>query len=560
MVNTGRSKGCNTCKRRKVKCDEGKPGCQRCIRFGRECEGYGQRPPRVRFVTDVRRTNEKDSQIQRRVDALASRTSTSTSAQPTIIPPPTPNKKDAALSFFLTQFATLGRSAASSTGFFEMLPLVLSGERHDSAASLALSAVSIAMFERWLGFGNKPGASRKSFAEAIARLQAAIADPSESLSRATVVAALTLQFHDNVCALLESNGINRTHHDGSVALLRHQEQESKRPRTRTSLAHHLLHAEVSFAIREKKSLPVTGISWLQYHNDSLNPSSLLDIIGIDVANIQHEFFNARLSSSSTEDMLSDLFAKAAVVDTRLKTWVGGVPVHWQPEPFDHMPQCNPPVITYSQAFDVYRSVQIASIWNIWRIYRIITLKVLLECLELSADNLDFSDNTHSFIRESIQKMVDSICRSVPFFLGNRSHMATLHDFTDSNIFLPSHHRLRASNELVDHRNDSDYWSRDDHFKHVISQGPWHILIPLSQLIGIFSQSHGSSFAQLLDVERHKWIREQIVRARTIMGSQIGNYTAGSTYADNYYGLMRFLRLVTSPNLAVSPKTPLTKLY
>ncbi|KAK1255074.1 hypothetical protein MKX08_009069 [Trichoderma sp. CBMAI-0020] len=530
MVNAGRSKGCNTCKRRKVKCDEGKPGCQRCIRFGRECEGYGQRPLRVRFA------NERDSKNQRRVDALASRifASTSTSTQPTIIPPPTPNKKDAALSFFLTQFATLGRSAASSTGFFEILPLVLSGERHDSAASLALSAVSIAMFERWLGFGSKPGASRKSFADAIVRLQTAIADPAECLSRATVVAALTLQFHDNVCALLETNGINRTHHDGSVALLRHQEQESKRPRSRPSLAFHILHTEVSFAIRERRSLPATGISWLQYHNDSLNPSSLLDIIGIDVANIQHEFFNARLSSSSMEDKLSDLFVKAAIVDTRLKTWAGGVPVHWQPEPFDHMPPCNPPIISYSQTFDVYRSVQIASIWNIWRIYRIITLKTMLECLELSTGSLELSDNTRPFIQESTQEMVDSICRSVPFFLGNRTNRATLHDFADSDIFLPSHHHLRAVNEL-DHRNDNEFWSQDDHFQNVISQGPWHMLIPLSQLMGIFSQNHGSSFAQLLEVERHKWIREQIMRARTIMGSQIGDYTAGGIYADNIMG-------------------------
>lgn len=106
---------------------------------------------------------------------------------------------------------------------------------------------------------------------------------------------------------------------------------------------------------------------------------------------------------------------------------------------------------------------------------------------------------------------------------------------------------------MDHRNDGESWSKDDHFKHVISQGPWHMLIPLGQLMGIFSQNHGSSFAQLLEVERRQWIREQIVRARTIMGSQIGNYTAGDIYADQYYGLMHFLKLVTSPNLAISPK-------
>ncbi|CAK7224964.1 hypothetical protein SCUCBS95973_005697 [Sporothrix curviconia] len=33
--------GCRTCKRRKVKCDEGRPACARCVSTGRACEGYG---------------------------------------------------------------------------------------------------------------------------------------------------------------------------------------------------------------------------------------------------------------------------------------------------------------------------------------------------------------------------------------------------------------------------------------------------------------------------------------------------------------------------------------
>ncbi|KAH7382016.1 hypothetical protein BKA64DRAFT_218449 [Cadophora sp. MPI-SDFR-AT-0126] len=34
------STGCKTCKKRHVKCDEGKPLCQRCLRFGFVCDGY----------------------------------------------------------------------------------------------------------------------------------------------------------------------------------------------------------------------------------------------------------------------------------------------------------------------------------------------------------------------------------------------------------------------------------------------------------------------------------------------------------------------------------------
>ncbi|KAH7184829.1 uncharacterized protein B0J16DRAFT_340532 [Fusarium flagelliforme] len=41
MVNRGgRSKACKTCKRRRVKCDNGKPHCQRCEKAGLTCEGY----------------------------------------------------------------------------------------------------------------------------------------------------------------------------------------------------------------------------------------------------------------------------------------------------------------------------------------------------------------------------------------------------------------------------------------------------------------------------------------------------------------------------------------
>ncbi|GKU08037.1 hypothetical protein FLAG1_09615 [Fusarium langsethiae] len=41
MVNRGgRSKACITCKRRRVKCDNGKPHCQRCEKAGLSCEGY----------------------------------------------------------------------------------------------------------------------------------------------------------------------------------------------------------------------------------------------------------------------------------------------------------------------------------------------------------------------------------------------------------------------------------------------------------------------------------------------------------------------------------------
>ncbi|KAH8783640.1 hypothetical protein BGZ57DRAFT_735625, partial [Hyaloscypha finlandica] len=46
--------GCLTCKIRRVKCDEGKPACKRCIRFRTTCDGYLQ-PRQETRITEGKR-------------------------------------------------------------------------------------------------------------------------------------------------------------------------------------------------------------------------------------------------------------------------------------------------------------------------------------------------------------------------------------------------------------------------------------------------------------------------------------------------------------------------
>lgn len=43
MVNTGKPSGaCTNCRERRIKCDEAKPGCVKCLKSGRTCAGYSQ--------------------------------------------------------------------------------------------------------------------------------------------------------------------------------------------------------------------------------------------------------------------------------------------------------------------------------------------------------------------------------------------------------------------------------------------------------------------------------------------------------------------------------------
>ena len=54
------SKGCGTCKRRKVKCDNTRPQCARCCKAGLECSGFATRLRFVDETTRVQRSVEKE--------------------------------------------------------------------------------------------------------------------------------------------------------------------------------------------------------------------------------------------------------------------------------------------------------------------------------------------------------------------------------------------------------------------------------------------------------------------------------------------------------------------
>ncbi|KAL3463393.1 hypothetical protein BJX64DRAFT_120231 [Aspergillus heterothallicus] len=73
------STGCNTCRRRKVKCDETKPECLRCTNHGHKCTGYNRKKVSIHGHTELTASNQKfalDSKL-----ALANRLKSDISRQ-----------------------------------------------------------------------------------------------------------------------------------------------------------------------------------------------------------------------------------------------------------------------------------------------------------------------------------------------------------------------------------------------------------------------------------------------------------------------------------------------
>ncbi|KAB8207208.1 hypothetical protein BDV34DRAFT_192439 [Aspergillus parasiticus] len=534
MVNRGRSGGCVTCKQRHVKCDEAKPECQACRRLKLRCGGYNRhqntklkfKDQNHKFCTNTNqdvvkvatsspgRSPESDVQDREVVRALTSRR---------------PSEPDTAVQFYLGHYASMGRDMGSTRGFFEMLIPAYFSEREDSALSLAVSALASETLSMWRQDATSFRSPRKSYSRALTRLQTAIQDPIERGKPATVLAVLVLQTYENASAVYGLRRVSSTHHNGAASLLSFLGSDDMGGVVRAYLRRFMLHTEVSTAIRQKKPLKRIAYSWVRSKDTMAvpeNPSAALDAIGASVADLQASYTQLMTQGGSTTSLKcvpTEWMADAKRVDAELLAWAENVPDHWRPVRLISGRDIDLSIPTYQSICEVYPSCQIASIWNLWRFQRLLLAKITLGSLNAFSD-LTLSGFTYGqFVgdptdlincQQTLQEVVDSVCYSIPFHLGNRTSRSSLADFTDSTILLPSYNALVDGTRLE--RDGFDGISRDDHRRHVIAQGPWRAMHPLSRLLALFSEDHGEAIASFLRPGQREWICSQFLRVATLL--------------------------------------------
>ena len=583
MVNRGASKGCLTCKQRRVKCDEQKPKCSQCLRLGRECGGYGKKPTTTRFKDEtvrylgtgtgtgtapdkgkrakpVGRSVSKDpaspaatiasditstASSPRTEDITTFTTAATTTTATTatmlgpvphheytyaIAPSPTLRQENLAVPLFLTYITDVGRSLESTRGFLEFVRPVLATERQDSAlvAAINATAAKVWMVLTCQNDRSSISAASKLLNRALVRLQRAIDNPEEKTRDATVLASLILQFHENVSAVFDKEKVRGTHRDGALALLLHRQgRDQESSKYHANLLANVLHSKVSFCIRERKPLPLSEIAWLDTQvipGMVINSTSLLDVIGISVANIQHEFWELVRTADMRKETLDNLSLKIKSAESQLQAWPETVPPHWYPIKLHSAVNFSSSVPTFEGASDVYPSLQIADVWNAWRIYRLVLIQIKGELsyrfdLVLSQDQANHiiasSANDCVYTYEA-REFIDAICFSVPFYLGNCAQPPTLHDLHSLEVVFPSCHDLSPTSlPFLTYNVSADYASKEDHYRHNLLQGALHMMSVLSLLFALFEKQVLAS-VQVMCQEQQEWLSEQFLRSTNLL--------------------------------------------
>ena len=423
----------------------------------------------------------------------------------------------------------------STHGFFEMLIPVYCSQPQDSALSLSLSAVASEMLSLWRHHRGTFQSPRDSYVRAVGRLRIATQNPTERGKSATILAVLLLQFYENIAAVRNLRSAKGTHQYGAAALLPFADSNESDGTMRAYIRRYMLYIEISSALHQKRPLQPITYSWLKSKDltaASKNPSSELDAIGASMAELQALYVQITPQGRPihfAQQALDKCRTVAQQIDKRLLAWERNVPDHWRPLRLAAGREVDLSIPTYGSVCEIYPSCQIATIWNLWRSHRLLLAKITLVSLHAKSSKTEFGVEEDEALNKMedyveckhiLQTMIESICHCVPYYLGNRTKVSSIADFTDPEIMLPSDYLLSRGdgrhNTVGLHEPAA---VRDEHRRHVIAQGPWHIISPLSQLLIFFSEDNGELITNLLRPGQREWIREQFLRAATLLSLQ-----------------------------------------
>jgi hypothetical protein len=200
MVYFGPSKGCETCKRRRKKCDEARPSCMRCINANRTCAGYGDSGKLVFRQYEARGGTSSTSHSIARKCSLPPRVPDPiTNIIPEDICPkevPPEQAEEFALGAFFYDYPTVSTNHHLSRGYLDGLELMLHQLGLQSDLAQACRVVAFANHGIKLC---RPGLTRKAeilYHDLLGSLARAIEEPAFANSAELLMIAMLLGLYE----------------------------------------------------------------------------------------------------------------------------------------------------------------------------------------------------------------------------------------------------------------------------------------------------------------------------------------------------------------------------
>ncbi|KAL2839354.1 hypothetical protein BJY01DRAFT_250534 [Aspergillus pseudoustus] len=433
MARRGRlSKGCQTCRKRKIKCDRLLPGCTQCRRSGWVCPQYGDEVERMFQYQNQTQSQYQNTNLSTRGKPTRKgcpslkavrRTAPETSPASTLVvrtvihcdgpflPQEIPQSlTDRAVAYFLhTHALSDSDSNGEVRGFYEYL-LTLDVSSME-IPSTCLTAAALAAYGN--ACHHRPDIlkeARRYYGRSLRLVNRALQCREQAKETSTMISILLLNsFEALTSESLESMGYSDGHMRGVMMVMNLRGPGLMHSRQGLQVFLHMCRCLITYCIMRPVRVPEEVIS-LRRHAakflDTKNPAWRLEELMIKLAR-----FRADVEAGSIGDQGS-LVDVALRLDDELSQLTSDLPAHWH---FDTVSTklSDPAIPGY---YHVYRDFWIAYIWNYARTSRLILHKMIQEQW-LNQDEVSAcfkeSTNVQSQSLKISRQLIWDICASVP---------------------------------------------------------------------------------------------------------------------------------------------------
>ncbi|KAF4628368.1 hypothetical protein G7Y89_g9781 [Cudoniella acicularis] len=454
------SRGCMPCRQRKIKCDQSRPYCQMCIKRSKQCHGYRDEADLMfldQTETIARRVGQSSKVEQGRNPPNAMTGTSSQNQVPNgfLVPAstwtPTENSalvpsgpglleslenpnvsriqldipsSEQALSLFFHQY--VGLSDSETPGMNEFLPQFYDQSLPNSCLRHCVAATAYASLANQ---SKSPAINHKaweSYGRALASVNAALADPVESLKDETLSALFILSMFENISA--QQLHIFGIHGSGMDRLLQYRGPERlvNRPRISKAVSDYLQIRNLSLGRRppEHEILFFRQSNYpLAYRMAQLNISRIC-CVRADAEGLLAEINGTPPGDGDgllqrKYDALIALVAEMRTVHDDHFLWTQHAPESWT-----HISVVNPIPSTLQSPPEIihtYYNLWTSNFWNLIRSSSILLHLSLLKCLNALSSVPEKLPNRDTLVLEAettIQTMIRDISATIPFVMAN----------------------------------------------------------------------------------------------------------------------------------------------
>ncbi|KIW89234.1 uncharacterized protein Z519_10087 [Cladophialophora bantiana CBS 173.52] len=553
MVYAGPSRGCSTCKKRRIKCDLSRPFCQNCSKRRLPCPGVPD-PPGIQFRDETETVIQLFQGGAGANDKEGSGTAAAEDYEypNAVVPNLGEDENFVSLCFFFHNYMMSGRGVQSSRGLFEHLIPYYQPTDPDSLISVATASLTATMLSMWRGRAPDSILSRRYYGRAIDLLKDTLKTPHGCQADTTLIAIIALQFREALIAHRKMAKVDGSHQRGAYAVVSYRKSKGFCDMASKRLLQEVRSTMVSEAIRTRQPVQIDPAVWEDDGPMPYNPASDLDQIAIDLANLQALFEQykttlqiafakgQRVLTAKDLSTIASFRRTAAAIDQRLQIWASAQYLFYSPFRLtaDEIPESVRKAGLYGDFCNVYPTVQIAGVWHAYNSYRLLLVKMMLCADQTVRDTpreddvlLSESEAWRKAAEETLQHGVDEICAAVPFHLGNRTDPGSIHELSntaDIEYPWPSPSRDPYSNPCSPGREYAREHnviplSGDERKRQNLCMGGYNILGPMAFVLGLAGEPLDLTgvqqrdppppiLASLLRQDQIPWLAGQMRRA------------------------------------------------